>query len=75
MADRLYTTRETDEILSALRLETRLEKYILARIAFSLSLTEDGQNVSIGTDAMDALTHGSYNVAVGGQSQTAATTK
>lgn len=50
MADRLYTTRETDEILSALRLETRLEKYILARIAFSLSLTEDGQNVSISTD-------------------------
>ena len=41
MADRLYTTRETDEILSALRLETKLEKYILARIAFSISLRID----------------------------------
>ena len=50
MADRLYTTRETDEILSALRLETKLEKYILARIAFSLSLTEDGINVPISKD-------------------------
>jgi DNA sulfur modification protein DndE len=50
MADRLYTTRETDEILSALRLETKLEKYILARISFSLSLSEDGVNVPISTD-------------------------
>jgi DNA sulfur modification protein DndE len=50
MADRLYTTRETDEILSALRLETKLEKYILARIAFSISLTEDGINVPASRD-------------------------
>lgn len=50
MADRLYTTRETDEILSALRLETKLEKYILARISFSLSLSEDGVSVPISTD-------------------------
>ncbi len=50
MADRLYTTRETDEILSALRLETKLEKYILARVAFILSLIEDGQNVPLCSD-------------------------
>jgi DNA sulfur modification protein DndE len=50
MADRLYTTRETDEILSALRLETKLEKYILARIAFSLSLAEDGKSVDVYKD-------------------------
>ncbi len=45
MADRLYTSSEADEILSALRFETRLEKAVLARIAFSLSLVKDGQNV------------------------------
>ncbi|MBU2541730.1 MAG: DndE family protein [Candidatus Omnitrophica bacterium] len=50
MADRLYTSRDTDEILSALRLETKLEKYILARIAFMLSLTEDGVKVAENTD-------------------------
>jgi len=50
MADRLYTTRATDEILSALRLETRLEKYILARIAFIISLTEDGDSVAVSTE-------------------------
>jgi len=50
MADRLYTTRETDEILSALRLDTKLEKFIIARIAFVLSLTEDGANVPASSD-------------------------
>jgi len=50
MADRLYTTRETDEILSALRLETKLEKFTIARIAFILSLVEDGPNVTAFTD-------------------------
>ena len=50
MADRLYTTRATDEILSALRLEARLEKYILARIAFIISLTEDGDSVAVSTE-------------------------
>lgn len=50
MADRLYTTKETDEILSALRLETRLEKYIIARMAFSLSIVEDGKNVPRSTE-------------------------
>jgi len=46
MADRLYTSSESDEILSAIRFETKLEKYILAKIAFSLSLAIDGTSVS-----------------------------
>ena len=45
MADRLYTSLEADEILSALRLETKLEKFILARMAFTLSLSGDGKRV------------------------------
>lgn len=47
MADRLYTSADSDEILSALRFETKLEKYILARIAFSLSIAIDGSNLSV----------------------------
>ncbi|MGA7651060.1 MAG: DndE family protein [Terracidiphilus sp.] len=45
MADRLYTSNEADEVLSALRFETKLEKAVLARIAFALSLVKDGANV------------------------------
>jgi len=45
MADRLYTSSEADEVLSALRFEMRLEKAVLARIAFTLSLVQDGKNV------------------------------
>lgn len=45
MADRLYTSSEADEILSSLRFETRLEKAVLARIAFAVSLVQDGKNV------------------------------
>lgn len=46
MADRLYTSSESDEILSAIRFETKMEKYIIARLAFSLSLAIDGTAVS-----------------------------
>ena len=45
MADRLYTSSDTDEILSALRFETKLEKVTLARIAFALSLSTAGAEV------------------------------
>lgn len=45
MADRLYTSSEADEILSALRFETKLEKATLARIAFSLSVSKVGAGV------------------------------
>ncbi len=50
MADRLYTSQETDEILSALRLETKLEKNLLARVAFSMSLSSEGANVPVSTN-------------------------
>lgn len=45
MADRLYTSNEADEVLSALRYETKLEKAILARMAFALSLAKEGPDV------------------------------
>lgn len=46
MADRLYTSSEADETLSALRFETKLEKATLARIAFTLSLVKEGPGVA-----------------------------
>lgn len=46
MADRLYTSSESDEVLSALRFEVKLEKATLARIAFTLSLVKDGSRVA-----------------------------
>lgn len=46
MADRLYTSSEADEVLSALRFEAKLEKATLARIAFALSLVKDGPGVT-----------------------------
>jgi len=49
MADRLYTSSEADEVLSALRFETKLEKATLARIAFALSLVKAGSGVAPST--------------------------
>ena len=46
MADRIYTSSDADEVLSALRFETKLEKATLARIAFTLSLTKEGPQVA-----------------------------
>jgi DNA sulfur modification protein DndE len=46
MADRLYTSNEADEVLSALRYETKLEKATLARMAFALSLAKEGPDVA-----------------------------
>ncbi len=45
MADRLYTSQQTDEIISALRSFTKLDKAIIARLAFSYSLAKNGTNV------------------------------
>lgn len=45
MADRLYTSSDADEVLSALRFETKLEKATLAKIAFTLSLVREGASV------------------------------
>jgi DNA sulfur modification protein DndE len=49
MADRLYTSNDADEVLSALRFETKLEKATLARIAFALSMTKEGTDVDQST--------------------------
>lgn len=45
MADRLYLATESDEILSSLRFDTKLEKSVLARVACALSLVMDGSKV------------------------------
>jgi DNA sulfur modification protein DndE len=50
MADRLYTSQQADEFINGLRMETRLEKSILSRMAFSVSLINDGKNVSKSTN-------------------------
>ena len=46
MADRLYTSSKTDEIISSFRAFTKLDKAILARMAFSYSLVRTGLDVS-----------------------------
>lgn len=46
MADRLFTSRPSEEVLSLLRLETKIEFYIWARIAFAISLNKNGSSVS-----------------------------
>jgi len=50
MADRLFTSQPADDVLSALRAETKLEKFVLARMAFSLSLATDGASVARSSD-------------------------
>lgn len=45
MADRLYTSLKTDEIISAFRANTKLDKAILARMAFTYSLVHTGKQV------------------------------
>jgi DNA sulfur modification protein DndE len=45
MADRLNYSGQAEEILSSLRFETRLDKAVLARIAFVMSLVQDGKSV------------------------------
>ncbi|MDO9256949.1 MAG: DndE family protein [Bacteroidales bacterium] len=50
MADRLYTSLKTDEIISAFRAYTKLDKAILARMAFSFSLVHAGKLVTRSTN-------------------------
>ena len=45
MADRLFTSRPAEEVLSLLRLETKIDFYIWARIAFALSLQKYGASI------------------------------
>ncbi|MBD3339596.1 MAG: DUF1832 domain-containing protein [Candidatus Lokiarchaeota archaeon] len=46
MADRLYTSQKADELISGLRLETKLDKAVIAKIAFITSLVSEGPAVS-----------------------------
>jgi len=50
MADRLYTALKTDEIISSLRAHTKLDKAILAKMAFSYSLVHTGISVQRSTN-------------------------
>lgn len=50
MADRLYTALQTDEIISSLRAHTKLDKAILAKMAFSYSLVHTGCDVQRSTN-------------------------
>ena len=50
MADRLYTSLKTDEIISSFRAFTKLDKSILARMAFSYSLVHTGKEVAKSTN-------------------------
>lgn len=45
MADRLYTSQEADEYINALRSETKLDKAVISKIAFSVSLITEGPEV------------------------------
>lgn len=45
MADRLYTSQQADEVISSLRALTKLDKAVIARMAFSYSLVNNGTNV------------------------------
>jgi DNA sulfur modification protein DndE len=46
MADRLYTSQQADEYINGLRLESKLDKAVIARMAFTISLIQDGAKVS-----------------------------
>lgn len=50
MADRLYTSQQADEIINGLRLETKLDKSVIARMAFSISLVKEGANVKVSSN-------------------------
>lgn len=45
MADRLFTSQQADEFINGLRMETKLDKAVIARLAFTYSLVKEGANV------------------------------
>ena len=51
MADRLFTSKKSEDILERLRYSTKLEYSTLARIAFSLSVKKYGKNVPLSEDS------------------------
>lgn len=50
MADRLNTSFKADEIISAFRANTKLDKSIIARMAFAYSIAQVGTNVARSTN-------------------------
>lgn len=50
MADRIFTSKESEDILNKLQFSTKLDYSSLSRIAFALSLQRDGINVLLSTD-------------------------
>ena len=47
MADRLFLSKEADELISSLHYEIKIEKAALARMAFALSLARSGAEVKV----------------------------
>lgn len=45
MADRLYTSQQADEYINGLRMESKLDKATLTRMAFTISLVKFGNEV------------------------------
>lgn len=50
MADRLYTSQQADEYINGLRMESKLDKVVIARMAFAISLVKNGNLVSLSTN-------------------------
>jgi len=50
MADRLFTSKKSEDILEKLRYATKLEISTIARLAFSLSLKKNGKDVPVSDD-------------------------
>ncbi|MFC5271404.1 DndE family protein [Adhaeribacter terreus] len=50
MADRLYTSQKADEYINGLRMESKLDKAVLARMAFAVSLSKNGIAVANSTN-------------------------
>ena len=50
MADRLYTSLRTDEIISSLRAYSKLDKVTISKIAFTYSLVQTGISVNVSTN-------------------------
>ena len=47
MADRLYTSQQADEYINGLRMESKLDKATLTRLAMTISLVNSGKEVPI----------------------------
>jgi DNA sulfur modification protein DndE len=47
MADRLYTSQQADEFINGLRMESRLDKATITRMAFTISLVTSGKDVPV----------------------------